>query len=196
MAKSLEAIIAIDYFRARAREQAQRAASEGGSHAALQPDEPLPARGAIASPYETRPPGASMGHAAATVGRPRVASAWPDPALHRQDASFVWFADVRLPKDAPASTSTGARFTHVGDKVTFEVLLHAFALERDTALQRLGEMVHVLDVGGEPTAEASGFEAVLAGARARIEDDDSLLTEMGNVLDSLYAHFQNCNARR
>ena len=63
------------------------------------------------------------------------------------------------------------------------------------ALQRLGEMVHVLDVGGEPTAEASGFEAVLAGARARIEDDDSLLAEMGNVLDSLYAHFQNFKAR-
>ena len=52
-------------------------------------------------------------------------------------------------------------------------------------------MVHVLDVGGEPTAEASGFEAVLAGARSRVEDDDHLLAEMGSVLDSLYVHFQN-----
>ena len=104
----------------------------------------------------------------------------------------MWLADVRrCPKGALGFDFDGASFTHVGDKVTFEVLTHAFALERDTALQRLGEMVHVLDVGGEPTAEASGFEAVLAGARARIEDDDSLLAEMGNVLDSLYAHFQN-----
>ena len=71
------------------------------------------------------------------------------------------------------------------------MLLQAFALDKDAALQRLAELVHVLDAGGEPTAEASGFEAVLAGARARIEDDDRLLLEMGGVLDSLYAHFQS-----
>lgn len=42
--------------------------------------------------------------------------------------------------------------------------------------------------------ESCGFEAVLAGARARLADaensDDTLLGEMGNVLDSLYTHFQ------
>jgi len=30
---------------------------------------------------------------------------------------------------------------------------------------------------------------VLAGARERLPDDDALLTEIGGVLDSLYAHF-------
>jgi hypothetical protein len=30
----------------------------------------------------------------------------------------------------------------------------------------------------------------MAGARERIADDDALLAEMSNVLDSLYAHFQ------
>ena len=196
--KSLEAIIAIDYFPGEAREQAQRAASEVEARLTrhYSPDEPLPARGAIARLTKRD----HQGRRWATRRRPwvdRVASAWLIRRFIDKDASFVWLADVRrCPKDALGFDFDGARFTHVGDKVTFEVLLHAFALERDTALQRLGEMVHVLDVGGEPTAEASGFEAVLAGARARIEDDDSLLTEMGNVLDSLYAHFQNCNARR
>ena len=59
------------------------------------------------------------------------------------------------------------------------------------ALARLGAMVHALDVGGAPTPEAAGFEAVLAGARKRLpgDDDDALLTDIGGVLDSLHAHF-------
>jgi hypothetical protein len=66
----------------------------------------------------------------------------------------------------------------------------SFGLEEDAALMRLGAMVHSLDVGGAPVPEASGFEAVLAGARERLPDDDALLAEIGAVLDSLYAHFQ------
>jgi hypothetical protein len=39
--------------------------------------------------------------------------------------------------------------------------------------------------------EAAGFEAVMAGARVRLDDDDdALLAEMTGVLDSLYVHFQ------
>jgi len=194
--KSLEAIMAIDYFPGEAREQAQRAAGEAEARLTrhYSPDEPLPARGAI--PRLSRRE--HHGRRWATRRRPwvdRVASAWLIQRFIDKNASFVWLADVRrCPKDALGFDFDGASFTHVGDKVTFEVLMHAFALEKDAALQRVAEMVHVLDVGGEPTAEATGFEAVLAGARVRIDDDDSLLAEMGNVLDSLYAHFQNRKA--
>ncbi len=52
-------------------------------------------------------------------------------------------------------------------------------------------MVHALDVGGSSTPEAGGFEAILAGARKRLADDDALLAEVGTVLDSLYAHFSS-----
>ena len=69
----------------------------------------------------------------------------------------------------------GATFTHVGDRVTFETLLASFGLEGDPALVRLGSMVHTLDVGGEQIPEATGFEAVMAGARERLADDDALL---------------------
>jgi hypothetical protein len=51
-------------------------------------------------------------------------------------------------------------------------------------------MVHTLDVGGEQVPEAAGFEAVMAGARERLADDDALLLEISAVLDSLYLHFQ------
>ena len=73
--------------------------------------------------------------------------------------------------------------------MTFETLLASFGLEEDAALLRLGALVHQLDVGGEPVPEASGFEAVMAGARERLSDDDALLAEMSQVLDSLHAHF-------
>lgn len=75
--------------------------------------------------------------------------------------------------------------------MTFETLLASFGLAGDPALARIAAIVDALDVGGEPVPEASGFEAVIAGARERLRDDDALLEEIGAVLDSLYAHFAN-----
>ena len=86
-------------------------------------------------------------------------------------------------------------FTHVGDRVTFEVLMASFGLQDDAALMRLAAMVHLLDVGGESVPEAHGFEAMLAGARERLPDDDALLAETSTVLDSLYVHFSRDAAR-
>ncbi|HBD37105.1 MAG TPA: hypothetical protein DC084_26340, partial [Cupriavidus sp.] len=83
----------------------------------------------------------------------------------------------------------------IGDRVSFEVLLASFGLDEDKGLARLGQMIHVLDVGGTPVAEASGFEAVLAGARERLPNDDALLDEVGYVLDSLYTHFSSPRKR-
>ena len=66
----------------------------------------------------------------------------------------------------------------------------SFGLEADPALMRMAAMVHALDIGGETVPEAAGFEAVLAGARERLPDDDALLAEISATLDSLYANFQ------
>ena len=83
----------------------------------------------------------------------------------------------------------------MGERVTFETLLASFGLEDDPALVRLAALVHQLDVGGDPVPEAAGFEAVMAGARERLDDDDALLAEIGTVLDSLHAHFTRAAAR-
>ena len=48
---------------------------------------------------------------------------------------------------------------------------------------------------GQSRRRGADFEAVLAGARERLPDDDALLTEIGGVLDSLYAHFGREGAR-
>jgi hypothetical protein len=120
----------------------------------------------------------------------RVASAWLIRRFIDPEARFRW---LEKPKDCPKSALgfdfDGATFTHVGDRVTFETLMASFGLEEDMALVRLASIIHALDIGGESIAEASGFEAVMAGARERLSDDDALLAEMSTVLESLYAHF-------
>jgi hypothetical protein len=120
----------------------------------------------------------------------RVASAWLIRRFIDPDARFLWLdSPADCPADALGFDFDGARFTHIGDRVSFEVLLASFGLERDHGLMGLAAMVHTLDVGGDPVPEAGGFEAMLAGARQRLDGDDRLLEEMSTVLDSLYAYF-------
>ncbi|MES2933560.1 MAG: chromate resistance protein ChrB domain-containing protein, partial [Pseudomonadota bacterium] len=122
----------------------------------------------------------------------RVASAWLIQRFIDRQASFLWLAAPEdCPPDALGFDFDAAAFTHIGQRVTFEVLLASFALEHDRGLMRLGAMIHVLDIGSGFVPEASGFEAILAGTRQRCADDDQLLAEIGVVLDSLYRHFSN-----
>jgi hypothetical protein len=93
------------------------------------------------------------------------------------------------PKRAVGFDFDAAEFTHVGSKVTFEVLVASFDLERDIGLVRLGALIHHMDVGGIPVAEGPGLATIMAGARALQKDDDSLLRAMAPVLDALYAGY-------
>ena len=155
----------------------------------LSPDEPHDVQRRI----PRLDPGKYRGRVWATRRRlwvDRVASAWLIRRFIDPDAQFRWLASpADCPKKALGFDFDGATFTHVDDRVTFEMLMASFGLEGDAALARLAAMVHQLDVGGPPVPEALGFEAVMAGARERLPDDDALLAEMSAVLDSLYAHF-------
>lgn len=126
----------------------------------------------------------------------RVASAWLIQRHIDREPKFLWLdSPNRCPKSALGFDFDGAAFTHVDNKVTFEVLLASFGLEKDTGLARLGSLVHALDVGGPSTPEAIGFEAIMSGARSRLDSDDALLKEIGSVLDSLYTHFSKGSAK-
>ena len=81
----------------------------------------------------------------------------------------------------------GARFTHVGSRVSFEVLAASFGLDADPRLQRIARAVHFLDIGGIPVPEAAGLEAVLAGLREVHADDDQLTLAAAAVFDALHA---------
>lgn len=65
----------------------------------------------------------------------------------------------------------------------------SFGLQ-DPALQRLGLLVHYLDVGGVQPAEAVGVEATLEGLSSTIADDDQLLALASAVFDGLLTTFQ------
>jgi hypothetical protein len=161
----------------------------------LSPDEPHEVEGGIArlDPADYR------GRTWATRRKlwvDRVASAWLIRRFIDPDAKFLWLAKPSdCPKRALGFDFDGATFTHVGDRVSFETLMASFGLEEDGALMRLSAIVHHLDVGGDPVPEAAGFEAVMTGARERLDNDDALLAEMASVLDSLYAHFKRAPAQ-
>ena len=89
-----------------------------------------------------------------------------------EDARILWLASpAECPDSALGFDFDGARFSHAGAKVTFENLVTAFGLQ-SKGMDRLGAIVHFLDVGGVQPPEAAGVEQVLAGLRATIADDD------------------------
>ncbi|HSI48503.1 MAG TPA: chromate resistance protein ChrB domain-containing protein [Ideonella sp.] len=196
--REYDALRAIDFFPGEASVEAEAAWGELARRiqAQLSPDEPHSAAGRVprldAAAYQ--------GRQWATRRRlwvDRVASAWLIQRFIDPQARFLWLS---APSDCPPAALgfdfDGATFSHVDQFVTFETLMLSFGLEDDAALGRVAAMVHQLDVGGDPVPEATGFEAVLSGARERIgDDDDALLAEIGTLLDSLYAHFKRDPAK-
>lgn len=184
--RDLAALVAIDFFPGEARRQAQAALSTLEAAAG---GEPASATGKIRRLASADFQGriwATRKH----LWVDRIASAW---LIHRfidPKAEFLW---LDSPKQCPISALgfdfDGAAFSHVDGRVTYEVLAASFGLESDPALARIGAIVHCLDVGGVPVAEAIGIEALLAGLRATAADDDTLLLEAARVFDGLYASF-------
>lgn len=191
--REFEGLCAIDYFPNEASAVAE-AAWMDFVHAAeslLSPGEPH----AIAADIMPTNPAHCQGRTWATRRRlwvDRVASAWLIRSFIDRQARFLWLdSPGDCPPDALGFDFDGASFSHVGERVTFEVLLASFGLAQDAGLARLGAMVRALDVGTGFVPEAAGFEAMLAGARQRASDDDALLAAMSVVLDALYVHFSN-----
>ena len=189
--KAFTALAAIDFFAAEAQKQTEAALQELeiAASRALAPDEPHAVRSAIKrlriEDYKRR--------VWATRRRPwvdRLACAWLIRRYIDRKARIVWLAK---PKDCPPKAIgfdfDGAAFSHVGARVTFEVMLASFGLEQP-ALRRIGAIVHYLDAGGVQPAEASGIESVLAGLRDSIDDDDQLVKAADTVFDGLLVAFE------
>jgi hypothetical protein len=190
--RQFEAIALRDFFPTAVQEQARAALDELSERIlrTLTPDEPHMARTRLRQldkkQYQRR--------AWATRAEPwvdRLASAWLIRRFIDRKARIVWMKDpAKKPAKALGFDFDGAEFTHVGDKVTFEVLLHSFDLQENAALARIGSLVHYLDVGGIPVAEAAAIETLLRGIRARCPDDEALFANASKLFDDLYAGFQ------
>jgi hypothetical protein len=191
--RDVAALVAIDFFPGAPRRQVDHALAElvSAFNARVAPDEPHAVRGVV----PRRDPARFRRRLWATRERPwvdRIASAWLIRRFIDPQARFVWLKKPKdLPKTAHGFDFDGAEFSHIGRRVTFEVLAATFGLEHDPAIAWLGRLVHYLDVGGVPVPEAAGFAAILGGARARQPNDDKLLQSMSVVLDALYASQQD-----
>jgi len=189
--KQFAQLDAIDFFPGRARNLTEAALTglEQFANRLLSPDEPMAAQGEITllNPQDYQ------GRLWATRRRPwvdRLASAWLIVRFIDQQARFLWLeSPAACPSDALGFDFDGARFTHVGERVSFEVLLASFGLDQHPALLRMAALVHYLDVGGVRPPEAAGIESLLAGLRDSIADDDQLLAAASAVFDGLLVSF-------
>ena len=190
--KELQTVKRTDFFPSDASLGAEAAWSdyEDAANSLLSPDEPHAEQRPIARLNATSYQGRTWA-TRRNLWVDRVASAWLIRRFIDSEAQFLWLdSPSHCPEGALGFDFDEAVFTHIGDKVTFEVLLTSFGLEEDLGLAKLAGLVHSLDVGGPANAEASGFEAILSGARSRLPNDDTLLEEIGSVLDSLHAHYK------
>jgi hypothetical protein len=189
--RRFEQLNAVDFFAGAARAQIgallEMARAEAARRAA--PDEPR------ATPHAFRRLDRKdyAGRRWATRKRPwvdRLASAWLIKRRIDPKAQFVWLDRPEQCRGAMVGFDfDGATFSHTGPRVTFETLAASFGLDDDPVITRIGETVRYLDAGGVPTAEARGLEALLAGARDTIDDDDKLLAAALRIFDWLAAAF-------
>ncbi len=203
VSEALQVLLAIDYYPGAAADQAQSELEDlrqtldacfSKSEPRSEPDQNIALLDI----------GKFQGRRWATRARPwvdRLACAWLIRRFIDREAQFVWTKkpelDNRKPGNISVKTQTprgalgfdfdGARFTHVGGRVTYEVLLVSFGLDQDSRLQRIAGSVHYLDAGGIPTPEAAGLEMVLGGMREMYADDDELVAACAAVFDAMYA---------
>ncbi len=192
-AESLQTIARTDHYPGAAAAQAQAAldALRAAIDAAHSRGEPQPRADHGIARLDAR---RFQGKRWATRARPwvdRLASAWLIRRFIDPQATFLWLADpagaTPAPRGALGFDYDGARFTHVGARVTFEVLLASFGLDADARLRRIAAAVHYLDAGGIPVPEAAGLESVLAGLRELHAEDDALASAAASVFDALHA---------
>lgn len=189
--KTFGNITETDFFPAEAQKQTDAALRdlELACACVLSPDEPRVRKGNIdrlnVAQYQ--------GRLWATRARPwvdRLASAWLIKRFIDPQARILWLAQpADCPPDALGFDFDGAAFSHIGSRVTFEVLAASFGLQEKTAVAQLGLLVHYLDVGGVQPPEAAGIESVLNGMRESIQDDDQLLNAASAVFDGLLMSF-------
>jgi hypothetical protein len=190
--RTFEAIVKIDFYSGQAKRQAQDelARLERAMENLYASNEPRKAKGSVRRVNVAQ----YQGRVWATRKNPwidRLASAWLIKRFVDRKARFVWIDKPKdRPKDALGFDFDGADFTHIGNRVTFEVLLASFGLDGDPALNQLAAAIHFLDVGGIPVDDAKGLEMILKGARNKARRDDELVSAAAKVFDHMYAAYR------
>jgi hypothetical protein len=122
----------------------------------------------------------------------QLASAWLIRRFIDPEAKLLWLEKKQeCPANAVGYAFAGATFCNSKDKVTFEEILASFKLDKNTALARIGALIHALDGGETRVAEAAGVQTLLQGALRRTDNEDQLFAETEMTFDLLYeAYFE------
>jgi hypothetical protein len=183
--REFDAISALDFFPSAARQRAERVLgqTEAEVRKLMFPDAAGPGRAAqSASNYLKR-----VWATRRPLWADRLASAWLIRRFIDPEAKIVWLdKGQESPSTAVGFAYEGASFSNSRNRVTFEELLAGFDLDRNATLVKIGSLVHYLDAGGTPVAEAAGVETLLQGARRRSSNDDELFRESEKTFDLLY----------
>jgi hypothetical protein len=180
--RDFEAIAALDFFPAPAKARAEQAIEAADQ--------------AIRQLYFSRAP-TYVGPGEKLHGRTwathtpltvdRLAAAWLLRRFVDPEGRIACLEErAPLPPGAIGFGYDGAHFASSDGRVTYEQIVKQLQLAPNGALTRIGSIVHFLEAGGAPVAEAAGVHAVLAGALRRARGDDELLAEAEKTFDLLY----------
>ncbi len=181
--RELESIAALDFFPTAARGRAEQALADADSAVKVLL---FPAQ-AAGAPIDGEPMQARAWATRRPLWADRLACAWLIRRFIDPEAKLQW-----LDKGGECAPGVigyafeGARFANSEARVTFEQMLAGFGLGANSALARIGGIVHFLEVRGTPVPEAAGVQTLLQGASRRAASDDELLREAEQTFDLLY----------
>jgi hypothetical protein len=180
MRERFAAIERIDFFSTSARQAA------AASLAALEQATAAGA-GRAAADAASLSPGDFRNRRWVTRPRPgvdRMASAWLIRRFVDPNATFA-FGKEPAASDVAFDMYTG-EFSHQGPLCTYEVLAQRFALT-DPAVQRIGQLVHDLDMHDTKyaAAEAPAIGRMVEGLRQMYADDEALLRHGIDMFEAL-----------
>jgi hypothetical protein len=180
-----DALVALDFFGSPARERAARALTEIDREVA-----------AMMFPQDTRSSAKVQSRKAyfrklwATrkpLWADRLAAAWLIRRFIDAEAQLIWLDKAASPPEAAVTFGfEGAEFANTKHRLTYEELLHAFQLHRNSGLARIATLVKAVETGDVSVAQASGIETMLKGAQHRAANEHELLAEAEKTFDLLY----------
>ena len=196
VAKRLAEVIAVDFFAAPGRAEAEELASRLADR--LRPRHEPRGGGRRQGGQDA----GLAGHVWVTrqgVHVDRIASAWLIRRFVDPAARFR-FAETQSPEAAPGELrfdTVGGEFTHEGDRCTFETLVARLGL-RDVAVAQIAEIVHDIDLKDAKfgRADAPGIQQLVDGLALAHPDDLDRLDRGFALFDDLYESFRRRSPQR
>ena len=124
----------------------------------------------------------------------RLATIWAVRRFIDPDASLVFVAhDARVDKrqDAVWFDMPEAEFTHLGGRITFEVVIASFGLAQEVPAGLIATLRAIdLEEMDLAPAEAAGIKRVLDGLHVTLRDDEQLVAAALPLFDALSATYK------